>query len=533
MTQTDFGDGTWTAEVQDPTTGERLLLDRSGWVGTANRTPNVPSSATLTLDAEYVAHLRRQPIEWTNELALARDGLEQWIGPVTSVGEDESGDVVWTAEDRMAWVVYRRIWWHTFRSTAVGTDLFELLLDAADYGGPVGLRRDPRPNGLFTTLDVVAGDKLQPAIDQLATVLEWVVVGDTVRFGDINVDTGLVLPDEAWGTARPSIESDGYAPLSHVVGITDSGARVFYPSADPFERAAGTPFLVDTVNLGDVGLAEAGRAAERLWKSRQRSAFIDLDARVQLGPQFPLRFDQVVPGAVMSAALAGNGIAANDVRFRVQVFEFDIAKGEDVEAAASFAEAPETATPAPSILVDGVRVPAGLVGQPVLPTDTRDLSDPATIEERSVDNRPPSFRFPPTYVPLTEDDVLFPPKKATYDRIREAVFSMPGAVSLDVSGRYVVDLNGRITQVFIALGSYGTSPITIQFRKNGAALTPTYQLPLGLTPNPFRYFNTSIPVAFGDSIQVETLTADAGAEDLTVMARIREFPPPKVKTTTP
>lgn len=514
--QADFGEGTWTAELAEPISGDRLELDPSGWEATANRTPNQPSTAELRIDPDYASFLRRQPVEWENEIVLARDGFEQWVGPVTGVGEDEEGVVVWSASDRMAIALHRRIWWHTFTLTDRADKLFEVMLDAADYGDPLGLRRDPRPNGLVTTISPVVGDRLIRVLETLATVLEWTVVGDTIRYGNINVDTELLLPDEAWSSARPLIQTDGMARLSHVVGITDAG-RVFYPSADPYDRPAGTKFLVDTVQLGAVSLAEAGRIVERLWKTRQLSTFIDPDARLQLGPQFPLSFDQVVPGAVMAAATAGNGVHANDLRIRVQEFQFEAANNLDVEATASFVEAPESATTTPLALVDGVIVPAGLVGDAVLADDLRDLSVPAAAAD------PPTF--PPALPPLVvdpDDTTTLPTKPvATFTREAEAVFSQDGAIVVDTSGRYLVDLNGRIVRASITAGSLPPADTDIQILKNGNVIH-TLTLPTTLTA---RYYNLGLPIAFGDMLQAHAPTA-TGAIDVVVKLQLKEFPPP-------
>lgn len=522
MVQADFGQGTWTAALTNPSTGERLTLDPSGWEANANRVPNTLSAAALLLDPGYAQWLRREPIEWVNELVLARDGFEQWLGPITSVGEADDGRVLWSAEDRMVLAIQRRIWWHTFTRTATSHELFEVMLDTADYGDPLGLRRDPRPNGVYTTISPTAGDRLIRVLDQLGAVLDWTVVGDTIRYGDINVDTGLLMPDEAWGETRPPIEKDGLARLTHVIGVTSSG-RVFYPSADPYDRPAGSRFLPDTIDLGDVSLSEAGRIVERLWKSRQLAAFIDPDATVQLREQFPLRFDEVVPGAVLSAAATGAGLQTGDVKFRVQEFEFEIANSADVEAAASFAEAPDIAVAAPVALVNGVIVPAGLVGKVVLPDDTRDLS----VNSADDENDPPP-RFPPDFPDFDEDDIedLLPKKPEPVLRDAEAVFSQDGAVTADVSGRYVVNINGRIVRARISLGAEGSSPPSADILKNGTVIA-TLDLPLGFAPNPSRYYNLTLPVAFGDSLQVESTVAVGDAVDLTVQLHIQEFPPPK------
>lgn len=329
----DLGSGEWRAYLVDRATGAERGLERTGWRGNPTRAVSAVSTASVVLDPDYARWLALKPVLWANELLFRRDGLLAWVGPVTSVDDSSAEGVAWNAEDRMAAVVGRRWFWRNATYAGESTRLFEFVLDAADFGDPTFLRRDPRPNGLISSLRVVAGDKTGTAVTDLAAALEWTVIGDTIRYGEINAFAQLVLPVDSWGPDRPALAADGYQRLSHVCAVTDGGYRVFFPSADPNDREPGTPLLVDTVDVGNVSAGEAAAIARRLWFVRQGELAVVPGTDRPLDGKFPLRWPELVPGATMFGSVRGDALFSADVPIRVETVSIDLADGHEVVSA--------------------------------------------------------------------------------------------------------------------------------------------------------------------------------------------------------
>lgn len=337
---TDFGAGTWTAYLLDPRSGVELPLERDGWRGSGGRTMNAVSEASIVLDPTYARFLNRRPILWNNELVLRRDGRLEWVGPITSIDDDDTQGVAWTARDRMVWVAERRPFWRSGLYVGESTRLFERVLDAAEFGSPVGLIRDPRPNGVTATLGVTAGDKTGQALSQLGQSLEWTVIGEHVRYGRVSVNAERSLPSDAWGDDRPALNADGFQRLSHVVAVTENAGRVFFPSADPDDRPAGSPLLVDTIDVGNVDIGTAARIARNQYESRQGEISIVPSADRPVDSTFPLQFTELVPGAVLTSSVAGSQLFADNSPVRLETVEFDISDGVESSVLPGLNDAP-------------------------------------------------------------------------------------------------------------------------------------------------------------------------------------------------
>lgn len=334
----DLGAGHWTASLLDRATGQELELEPLGWTASLTRAVSAVSDASVTLDPEYAARLARRPVLWANELVFRRDGRLQWVGPVTAVDDSNTDGVTWSAQDRMAVVMSRRWFWRNVRYAGDAARLFELALRAADYGDAVGLTLDPRPNGVVTSMTAIAGDKVGAAISDLTASIEWTVIGDVLRFGEINASAEQVLPADAWGGERPSLSADGYEPLSHVCTVTDAGLRMFYPSADPNDRLPGSPLLVDTVDVGNVSLSSAAAIARRLWFARQGEFAVISEGTRDLDSSFPLRWPELIPGAVLYGSVSGRALFIEDAPIRVESLVVEVADSKEVAVRAGLAE---------------------------------------------------------------------------------------------------------------------------------------------------------------------------------------------------
>lgn len=334
-----IGSGDWTAALADRLTGNELPIERSVWRGSAGRAFSEPSEASIVLDPDYAARFGRRPLLWNNELRFRRDDRLMWTGPIVTVDDDADDGVVWEARDRMEIVMQRRWFWRTGTYAGDTANLMTIALRAADYGDPIGLILDPRQTGVISDMPVRAGDKTGPAIERLG--IPWTVVGDVVRYGDILVDTELDLPADAFGDERPSIVADGYERLSHVAAVTENNGRVFFPSPDPGDRPPGSPLLVDTIDVGDVSTGAAKELARQEWLRRQGELSIVADERRPLTADFPLQWDDLVPGAVLLGSSQGRQLTADNVPIRLDGVSVELADGKELDATGRLYQATE------------------------------------------------------------------------------------------------------------------------------------------------------------------------------------------------
>lgn len=334
-----LGTGDWTAALVDRATGAELLLEPTGWRGTANRASNEVSEAALVIDLEYAVRIGRRPRTWLDEVHLWRDGLLSWVGPVTSIDDAETDGVVWNAQDRMAIVTERRWFWSSETYAGDITNLMATALEHANLSDPTGLILDPILTGVISDMTVIAGDKIGEAIRNLG--IAWTVVADVLRFGDIYVDTGVLLEAGAWGQDRPTIAADGFQRLSHVCAVCDNGARVFYPSPDPNDRLPGSPLLVDTIDVGDVSARAARNLARAAWVARQGELSIVPEEARPVGPEFPLGWPYLVPGLTMIASSEGTQLTADEVPVKLTEVTAEFADGEEQVVTVAIDEAPQ------------------------------------------------------------------------------------------------------------------------------------------------------------------------------------------------
>lgn len=332
----DHGD--WTASLVDRQTEAELPLERYGWRASAGRRRGEVSEATLIMDPDYARRFDRRPELWNTELALHRDGRLEWIGPIVEIDDTVDG-VVWRARDRMAFVIDRRAFWRDGNYAGDTANLMNLALDAADVGDPTGLRRELIPTGVVAAMPVTAGDKIGPALQTLA--VPWTVVADTIRFGDIDRDSQVLLPADAWGEDQPGITADGFERLTHVVAVTENNGRVFYPSADPLDRPAGSPLLIDTIDVGDISNGAALALARQAWLARQGELTIVATDTLPLTDRFPLPWTALEPGVLMYSSARGSEltITITDIPVRVSTLNVDIADGQETSVLVEVTEA--------------------------------------------------------------------------------------------------------------------------------------------------------------------------------------------------
>lgn len=351
--------GDWTAYLVDRATGVELPLERNGWLGSAGRARSQVSEASVVLDPDYATRLRREPRRWLDELLLRRDGRLQWVGPISGVTDDDQEGVVWEARDRMAPVMERRWFWRTGNYSGDQANLMTIALNAADYTDPVGLRRQPIPTGVITDMPVIAGDKVGQKLDDIG--VEWTVIGDVVRYGDISVDAETSLAADAWGNQRPTIVADGFASLTHVCAVTTNQGRAFYPSADPYARKPGSTLLVDTIDVGDVSIGSARELARAAWLQRQGDLSIVANDRAPVTDQFPLSWQDLVPGAVMRSTAQGRQLTARNAPLEIDTVSVDIADGVEGLITTDVVERPTFSISDPDLadlaLLPGVEFP--------------------------------------------------------------------------------------------------------------------------------------------------------------------------------
>lgn len=333
-----LSEGEWSAALVDKATATELPLEKNGWRGSMGLAENAVSEASIVLDADYAEFIGRRPLLWTNEVVLYRDGLLSWIGPVTGIDDEAEGGVVWSCQDRMAMVLNRRWFWRSGTYSGDLTNLMTVALNAADFGDPTGLIREPIDTGIIAAMPAVAGNKIGDAIAALG--ISWTVVGETIRYGAINQDTGLDLTPESWGINRPTIEADGFQRLTHVCAVTDQGARIFYPSSNPADRPPGSPLLVDTIDVGAVDAPAARELARLAWISRQGELSIIPESDRPVGPEFPLQWPWLIPGLVMAGTPEGQQLTADRIPVKVTEVNAEMADSIETSVTVAVAEAP-------------------------------------------------------------------------------------------------------------------------------------------------------------------------------------------------
>ena len=535
MAQADFGEGKWIAGIRNRHTQIEIQLPADVWSGSCAREVNMVSAAEIRIDKDYLPFLERQFSPWEDELVFYRDGQEFWVGPLTVIASASDGtDPIWMAVDRMGVVLQRRIWWITLNLESTSIRLFETAMQIAGYSDPIGLRTDPRDNGLVGNLRPIEGDSIGGSIDQLSVILDWTVVGDFIRFGDISVDTHRALTEGSWGTARPLYEQDGMINATHVMAITERGDRAFYPNNDPFNRPADSTLLVDTLEVGDVSVTAALRMAQKSWERRQGGLVLDLDQTIALTPNFPLTADQLIPGAVLATGFVTGSIQAVDQRVRIQSVRFEMDRGDEIIASCTLGTAPVLSKAANTVLVNGIEVPSVLTGllEEAIP-DPIDREAYVTEAELIAPRRLPAPRpiEPIDFEDLFDlDDLLEDLETETETpstlKRAEAVFSQFGAVVISLSGRYGIDFDGRIVGARISLDVEGTTVPHIHILNNSVEIA-IIELPLvtlaGDTPSLF--YELDLGVVIGDSLQIESTVDVSDAESLTVQIFLEEDAP--------
>lgn len=324
------GAGSWSAYLLDKATGKELVLEQSGWRASMGRTKNAVSVSSVVLDPEYATFLGRTPRPWLDELVLRRGDDLAWVGPVITVDDSDPSGVTWVANDRMVYVLARRPFWRTQTFTGEITRLFTLCLASADHGDPTGLRRDPRPKGVISSISPTAGDKVGTSIGELQNALEWTVAGDVVRYGQIEIFAEEILPADSWAEDRPSLRADGLERLTHVVAVTENHGRVWYPSADPYDRPEGSPLLVDTIEVGDLTAVQAQQVARQLYLGRQGEIFVVNDSDRPINANFPLAWKQMIPGAVLDSSVRGRALFTESQPMALASLTVDIADGQEI-----------------------------------------------------------------------------------------------------------------------------------------------------------------------------------------------------------
>lgn len=264
------------------------------------------SHATVTVDSECGELGSVRP--WQHELAIYRDDLLVWVGPITNPSAPVAGDhqqLQVDARDLSAWWDHRRI--HVDHAYVVPTDLATIFQDFATDAmsvdnspglvvkttacGVLGVR------SILGTQHQIAGLELR---DLAKTGIDWTAVGRTVLAGGSAVPTASIGTfTDAHFTQPPKPNLDGTAQANDWVvrgaGGGVAGDVVYGEASDTSaQERDGVLEAVDTVSTIQDNTSAAAAAQTRVALT---TGVLSVE-EAYLAATAPFTIDQLVPGAV-------------------------------------------------------------------------------------------------------------------------------------------------------------------------------------------------------------------------------------------
>lgn len=240
---------------------------------------------------------------WRHELAVYRDGVQVWVGPIIQI-QTPPGNFSITARDLSAWWDHRLIHKsHNYLKTDLAT-IFEAFFEDA-------MAPDPSPGIILSTsLSGVKGSKrVLTAQHQMAgaalrdlanTGIDWTAVGRAVLGG------GLAVPTQQIGTfidahfatpPTPTLTGDQQtnSPTVRGAGGGQSGDRIF-ATASEFAAIAQDGLLESVETVSTItDYQSAIQASGTTLALRKQVVQIE---NCRLSPEAPFPIDRLIPGAL-------------------------------------------------------------------------------------------------------------------------------------------------------------------------------------------------------------------------------------------
>jgi len=244
---------------------------------------------------------------WRHELAVYRDGVRVWSGPLIRVNAPVEAAKL-TARDLTAWWDRRFVHDdHSFAATDLATVFRQISEDAMEPDNTPGLYVETTPSGVLADLDVLGAQhkRAGPLLRDLANIgIDWTVVDRRILAG------GLVVPTTSIGpfliehfVQTPTVTIDGAAQANvwHVVSGGGSQGDSVHGHAQDQNAINADGYLEDVATVSTIqeaALAEEA-AASRLALTTEPL----LVERVVLSPDAPFAIDDLVPGTVCQLCL--------------------------------------------------------------------------------------------------------------------------------------------------------------------------------------------------------------------------------------
>lgn len=263
------------------------------------------SDATVEIgteqDEECIAHLGAID-PFTYEIAIWRDGVESWVGPVQDPTYNYDGAII-PARDLFWWFERRLL---LTDRTYVATDLAEI---AQQYVADA-LAQDPTPNiSITATLTGVLGTRVvtstlyRRAADELRelarTGLDFTAIARTIRFGgeEIPAHPLVTLTSDIFEVAPARLAGEALANDVYVLG--SSGAGVSSPTVGHYggydiplvQQVYSEPAILD--------VSSADHAAQTRWDLLRSPPYYITGRLLE---NAPIAFDDLIPGARVRVA---------------------------------------------------------------------------------------------------------------------------------------------------------------------------------------------------------------------------------------
>lgn len=300
-----LGCGVWQAAIVGQDGSPVLRADVPFVSAEMTRVLDETSTATITLGecCDLLADIRSV----RHSLALYRDGLPVWGGPIVQVnyrtGQLSARDVSWWFDRRL--IAGRRVF--------VGEDLAAiaetLIRDTLALSDPgIGNYLEVSPCGIIGDRTYDTDDGTQTVGDALRELardgLDFTVLGWRMIIGGQQIDTRPIatLTDDAW-RELPDVIDDGLALATRTI-VKGSGILAVAGGIDPYFGLVERPWSEpDITDLGS--LASAATTRLDLLSSTPLvvgDKYGDGFAAV-LAPSAPVTFAELVPGALVRNAL--------------------------------------------------------------------------------------------------------------------------------------------------------------------------------------------------------------------------------------
>lgn len=335
-----LGCGRYTAAITTRGGDTMVFADLPVSTGSYSRVLDDTSDASVTLvgmgRSEKCFDIMRTVRSGAHELALSRDGVVVWQGPVTKrTASGTSGG--FAARDLSAWWDRRKLPTdRTFAAIDVATIFQQLVTDAMSQDTSPKLTVTTTPTGITATRKYLAGQELLagPEIRELAKVgVDWTAIGRTILAGGLVVPADpIVLLNDSHLSAIPTVEEDGLAWANDVTTIGAGGGESAFPIIGIATDTASSLLyglsqdVQSNDSIRDSTSAIAASATRVALMSTPPVTLSDIVLREEA----PVLLEQLIPGSVVGCSFSASGIQVAGL-FRLKAVKVNFAaKAENV-----------------------------------------------------------------------------------------------------------------------------------------------------------------------------------------------------------